>query len=84
MIVQQFRCHTYEHRSLSVRTLRLFKSEKFLAIMEYSKDEVHRITIDSFKIRFRCQNRFDIRYLEALFILTKNQTLTVYLLIWKL
>ena len=50
-------------------------SEKYSAIMEHSKNTGYAIINDNFKIISRCQNKSDIRYLEALHIIKKKPNL---------
>ena len=73
--IRQFKCREYEHRNLSVRTLQPFKTERFSAILEHSRNKNHIIDNNSFKIISRCQNKYDIRYLEALHILKNKPNL---------
>ena len=73
--IRQFHCRTHEHRNLSVRTGLPLASERFSSIMEHSKEKGHRINNNSFEIISRCHNNFDIRYLEALYILKRKPNL---------
>ena len=72
---RQFQCRISEHMGVSVRTGLPTSNAPNSSIYDHRDTTGHRVDPSMFKTKRPCENKYDVRMLEALYIKKKRPTL---------